>query len=137
MLRILMVAALVVASACPAAADVKAKFLGDKVYATDLGCQQLDAIAAGGDKNIETVPEFYTASGVTTWESHCVFTEIKETKPGLQWSTRMTCSSGDEDDNVKETITLDKATGAFEVTGAEENDARLLVPCSAPEPKFD
>jgi hypothetical protein len=121
----------------PAAAQTKAPFIGDKVYATVDGCVKLKAIAAGGDKNAGTVPEFLTAFGFGGWEESCAFTAIKEAMPGRAWDVAMNCFGGADEYASTERFEFDAATLAITVTEPVEKKSTVFLPCEAPAPTFD
>lgn len=115
-MRTIFVAVLIAAAAAPALAGVKAKFLGAATYATEEGCAKLKAIAAGGPKNISTVPETLTASGFSGWEFGCGFTSVKEVVKGKRWVVREACSEGAENWTATDTFVA-RGDGGFDVTG--------------------
>lgn len=77
-----------------AAADVVGTFVGPGTYATAEGCKKLEAIAAGGFKNVETVPETLTMQGFLGWEGACSFRSITEVEKGKKWKAAMDCHEG-------------------------------------------
>jgi hypothetical protein len=79
-------------SAGIAHAAVKGTFVGPGTYATEEGCKKLAALAAGGDKNVGTVPETLTEDGFETWEGACTFTSFTEKDKGRSWTARMACA---------------------------------------------
>ena len=79
-MRRLVVAALSVGACASAEAGASAYFLGTSVYATEEGCVKLKALAAGGPKNVGTVPETLTSQGFKSWEGGCAF----RLNPGAQ-----------------------------------------------------
>ena len=85
-------AVLAFASSAPAQAAVKGTFVGPGTYATEDGCKKLAAIAAGGDRNVSTVPETLTEDGFNTWEGACTFTSFTEKDKGHSWMARMACA---------------------------------------------
>lgn len=78
----------------PAAADVVGTFVGPGTYATAEGCKKLEAIAAGGFKNVETVPATLTMQGFLGWEGSCSFRSITEVEQGKKWKAAMDCHEG-------------------------------------------
>lgn len=80
----------------PARADVKGTFVGPGVYAMPGRCEKLDAIAKGGPRNVETVPETLTMDGFEGWEGACSFRSITEIETGKKWKASMDCHEGAE-----------------------------------------
>lgn len=93
-LHLAFVALFVLPAAAAAADGIKGTFIGDGTYATAEGCRKLAALAAGGDRNIETVPETLTADGFFGWEGGCTFASITEIEKGRKWKTRLHCVDG-------------------------------------------
>ncbi len=75
-------------------AEVKGTFIGPGTYATKDGCEKLAKIAAGGNKNVGTVPETLTVDGFIGWEGACTFRSITEKQPGKVWTAKMDCFEG-------------------------------------------
>ena len=94
-------ASLILAAAlAPALAEptvVRATFIGEGTYATADGCKKLAAIAAGGDRNVETVPETLTENGFEGWEGACTFTSFTEIEKDRKWKALMHCFDGAEE----------------------------------------
>lgn len=116
----------------PAAAqsEPKADFLGSATYATAEGCDKLKALAAGGDRNISTVPETLTASGFEGWEHSC---SIKSVKPGASnaWQVVTSCSEGESE--WDDTYVFEKSGAtSFKVKGDGEEEAQVYAVCDAP-----
>ncbi|MBK9079456.1 MAG: hypothetical protein WBP38_03325 [Hyphomicrobium sp.] len=78
-------------------AVVKGTFVGAGTYATDEGCKKLAALAAGGDKNVGTVPETLTEDGFEGWEGSCTFTSFTEIEKGKKWKVLMHCTDGPDE----------------------------------------
>jgi len=89
-------AGLLVCSA-PASAEVKGDFVGPGVYALPGRCDKVEALAKGGPKNVETVPETLTANGFEGWEGACTFRSITEIEPGKKWKASKDCHEGAEE----------------------------------------
>jgi hypothetical protein len=81
--------------AAPAlAGEVKGTFIGPGVYATPEGCAKWKAVEAGGDRNVETVPDVLSQDGFSGWEGACTFRSIIEMEPGKMWKASMDCHEG-------------------------------------------
>lgn len=107
--------ALVSAISMAGAAEIKGTFLGEGTYATKDGCEKLRKVAAGGDKNVETVPETLDETGFSTWEGSCSFKTITEKDKDRKWIAVMDCAEGDTEES--ETDTFEKMLdGAIKVT---------------------
>lgn len=94
------VVALLLATSFAAHADVavvKGTFVGPGTYATEEGCKKLAAIAAGGDKNVGSVPETFTEDGFEGWEGSCTFTSFTEIEKDKKWKALMHCIDGPEE----------------------------------------
>jgi hypothetical protein len=78
-------------------AVVKGTFVGPGTYATAEGCEKLAAIAAGGDRNVGSVPETLTEDGFLGWEGSCTFTSFTEIEKNKKWKALMHCSDGPEE----------------------------------------
>lgn len=118
----------------PAMADDAAAFLGTSTYATVEGCEKLKALAAGGDRNISTVPETLSSKGYTGWEHGCAFKSITESAPGKSWKVVTSCEEGEsqwEDTQVMEKV----GEGSFKVMGEGEEEATVYAVCDAPAAK--
>ena len=116
----------------PARAAVKGTFIGPGIYATQDGCEKLKALAAGGDKNVGTVPETLTEDGFSSWEGTCTFKSFTEKEKGRMWSAAMDCAEGateGPESDVFERI-LD---GSIKVTVM--NSATTLVRCDTDKGK--
>jgi hypothetical protein len=85
---------LALALAQPASAEVKGAFIGPGTYATDEGCKKLAVLAAGGDRNVGTVPETLTEDGFMSWEGGCTFTSFTEKEKGRIWTANLKCFEG-------------------------------------------
>lgn len=80
--------------AATARADVPGTFVGPGTYATPDGCKKLAAIAAGGFKNVDTVPMTLTTQGLLGWDASCSFRSISEVEPGKKWKAALDCHEG-------------------------------------------
>lgn len=81
----------------PASAEVKGDFVGPGVYALPGRCDKVEALAKGGPKNVETVPETLTVNGFEGWEGACTFRSITEIETGKKWKASMDCHEGAEE----------------------------------------
>ena len=119
----------IVASVCappPASAETKATFITG-TWATKDGCQKLVDIAAGGNRNVETVPEVLTADGFDGWEGSCTFKEIKEMSPGKVYDATLACGEGPEEWEENDTFVLTGGT----ITVTVDDEATVFVRCDA------
>lgn len=124
----LAILSILIAMAVPAYADMESMFIGEGTYASEEGCRKLAALAAGGDRNLGTVPETLTAEGFEGWEHRCTFTSISEKIEGRSWVAKMTCTEGDSED--ERTTTFEKLDGdRFKMTTDGETD--IYVRCGA------
>lgn len=132
-LRWAMLASLSLAPVAPALA-ASADFLSASTYATTDGCEKLKALAAGGDRNIATVPETLTSKGYSGWEHDCSFKSVSETEAGKSWKTVLSCAEGE---NEWEEVQVMTRTGeaTFEVKAEGESEATVYTVCDAPAPK--
>ncbi len=132
-MRIAAALAVCAALALPAVA-ADADFLGAATYATADGCSKLKALAAGGDRNISTVPETLTSKGYHGWEHDCSFKSVSETEAGKSWKVVLACEEGE---NVWEEAQVMTKTGeaTFEVKAEGESDATAYAVCDAPAAK--
>ncbi len=80
-----------------AAGEVKGDFIGPGVYAMQGRCEKLEALAKGGPKNVETVPETLSVNGFEGWEGACTFRSITEIEKGKKWQASMDCHEGGEE----------------------------------------
>ena len=114
-IKIVCAVALMLCSTRLAQAEVKGTFIGPGTYATKEGCAKLEKIAAGGNKNVGTVPEVLTVDGFLTWEGICTFRSFTEKEKGRVWSANMDCAEGITEE--AESDTFEKlADGSFKVT---------------------
>ena len=97
------------------AADVEAPFLGAAVYSTSQGCKKLQALAAGGPRNISTVPETLDRKGYHSWEGGCEIERIQQQVKGKRWLVALHCHEGPETQRQHETWEL-APDGALLVT---------------------
>lgn len=79
------------------AAAVKGTFVGPGTYATTEGCEKLAALAAGGDRNVDSVPWTLTEDGFLGWEGSCTFTSFTEIEKDKKWKALLHCSDGPEE----------------------------------------
>lgn len=114
-MRFLPALAVLTALGVPAFADVKGAFVGPGTYATKEGCEKLKALAAGADRNADTVPETLTENGFEGWEGACTFRSITEAEPGKKWTASMDCHEGAEE-GPESDIFERLADGAIKVT---------------------
>lgn len=137
MARTILTAVFFALAAAPAAADVKIPFIGATVYATKDGCEKLKALAAGGEKNVATVPEFLTEDRFGGWEGGCTFASLVETQAGKTWEVLKTCFEGEDETQSTDIFEFDASTGAISVTEKGQTTPTVFLPCDAPAPKFD
>jgi hypothetical protein len=132
---VIFVASLVLTTG-PAWAEQTASFLGDKTYATVEGCEKLKALAAGGDRNISTVPETLSAKGFDGWEHSCAFKSVTEQAAGKSWNVVSSCEEGES--QWDDTQVFEKADDkSFKVLGEGEEEATVYTVCDAPPAKKD
>ena len=113
--RVVLVILVMVAATRVAAAEQKGTFIGPGTYATKEGCAKLEKIAAGGNKNVGTVPDVLTVDGFLSWEGACTFRSFTEKEKGRLWSANMDCAEGITEE--AESDTFEKlADGSFKVT---------------------
>jgi hypothetical protein len=106
MIRVLLVAAFILATHAVAQADAKrtADFVGPGTYSPTTGCKKLEAIEKGdAAPNISTYPLTLTREGTRSWEGGCDFSSIREVKPNT-FEGKMQCSEGAE--TYQETVTF-------------------------------
>jgi len=117
-------------------AQETAAFLGAQTYATAEGCEKLKALAAGGDRNISTVPETLSAKGFDGWEHSCTFKSVAEAEAGKSWKVVSSCEEGES--QWDDTQVFEKASdGTFKVLGEGEEEATVYAVCDAPPAKKD
>lgn len=111
-----------------------AEFLGSSTFVTADGCNKLKALAAGGDRNISTVPETLTSQGYQGWEHGCGFKSVSEMEAGKSWKIVLSC---EESENEWEEAQVMTKTGeaTFEVKAEGESEATVYTVCDAPAPK--
>lgn len=132
------IAALAVLASAGAMAKPKqaATFLGSATYAMDGGCEKRRALAAGGPRNIGTVPETLTASGFDGWEGGCSFERITEVQKGKLYKAVLAC--GESADEWTETNTFALSDGGATVTVrvlGKEKKTSVFKRCDAPAAK--
>lgn len=116
------------------AQETTATFLGSATYATAEGCEKLKALAAGGNRNISTVPEVLSATGYQGWEHGCAFKTVTEADAGKSWKVVTSCEEGDS--QWDDTQVIEKTgEGTFKVTGEGEEEPTLYAVCDAPAAK--
>ena len=125
-----LVAAVLVCAANSAAADVQATFLGTATYATRAGCAKLKTLAAGTQRNLNTVPETLDAKGFMSWEGGCTIATINERVLGKAWTVQLKCSDGAEE-NVASIETWTKASDGSILVKDKGKSTRFFV-CAAP-----
>jgi hypothetical protein len=111
-----------------------ADFLGAATYATADGCSKLKALAAGGDRNISTVPETLTAKGYHGWEHDCAFKSVSQTQSGASWKVVISCEEGENTWDETQVISKTGET-TFEVKAEGEDEATVYAVCDAPPAK--
>jgi hypothetical protein len=127
-----LIAAVSVVVSTSALAAVKGTFIGPGTYATEEGCKKLAAIEAGGDKNVETVPDTLTEDGFKSWEGACTFTSFTEKDKGRSWTALMACA--EEAQEGTETDLFERLDdGKIKVTVMES--ATVLQRCDAEKGK--
>lgn len=107
---------------------LKATFIKG-TYAMQGRCEAWAAIEAGGDKNVETVPETLTEDGFSAWEGGCGFASIAEKVKGRRWVAEMAC--GDEAEEYKETDTFDLDPTTGHITVTVDGNKSVFVRCDA------
>ncbi len=132
-----LVTALVMASVAALApisalADVDAGFLGTTVYTTAADCPLYRAIAAGGPRNLNTVPETLSAKGYRSWEGGCRFTNIVERYKGRLWTVSMRCSEGATENLPRTEVWRKAADGSLTVTA--DKKPTVLIACTIEKP---
>ncbi len=113
----------------PASADGQRATFIDGVYAMEGRCEKVAALAAGGPKNVETVPETLSSEGFRSWEGGCDFISITEKEKGRVYEAQMSCVEGPEEWTQTDTFTIDAATGA--ITVAVDGDEHRFVKCGS------
>lgn len=106
--------------AVPAHADVQATFLGKTTYTTPSDCTKLKALAAGGPRNIATVPEVLTAKGYLSWEGGCTIKSYTERRSGRLWSVSLRCSEGAVENELRTEVWRKTDDGTLRVTHGRE-----------------
>lgn len=127
--------ATVLLTATAASAQETAAFLGTQTYATTEGCAKLKALAAGGDRNISTVPETLSSKGFDGWEHSCTFKSVTENEAGKSWKVVSSCEEGES--QWDDTQVFEKAGDTFKVLGEGEEEATVYAVCDAPPAKKD
>lgn len=102
MRRALLVSVAVMTAIVPARADLTADFLGEGVFGLKSDCAKLAKLAAGGPRNIQTVPETLTRNGYRSWEGACSITRIAPHRSLARYTVELKCSEGAEE-NMKRT----------------------------------
>lgn len=97
------------------AGDVTADFIAG-TYVIEGRCEKLAKIQAGGDKNVETVPETLTSNGFESWEGSCGFKSVKEKEKGRVWVAQMECFEEAEENEETDTFELDAKDQSIMVT---------------------
>jgi hypothetical protein len=128
--------AIVLTSGVPAvAADVEASFLGASVYTTPADCPLYKRLAAGGPRNLSTVPETLTAKGYKSWEGGCRFTNVVERYKDRIWTVSMVCGEGAIESQQRTEVWRRQPDGSLTVT--RDKTASSLMACAtekAPAP---
>jgi len=99
------------------------------IYALEGRCEKVAALAAGGPKTVQTVPETLTSEGFRSWEGGCDFVSIAEKEKGRVYEAQMTCVEGAEEWTETDTFTLDAAAGA--ITVSVDGDEHRFVKCGS------
>jgi hypothetical protein len=131
------VLASVLLSAHAAAAEVTAtplgqSVLGRSVYTTAKDCPLYKKLAAGGPRNLNTVPETLTAQGYRSWEGGCTFTNIVERYKGRLWTVSMRCSDGAIENRPRTEVWRKAADGA--ITVSADKTVTTLIACAIDKP---
>lgn len=120
------VTALLVASGA-AVAKEKAAFI-EGTYATQEGCDKLDALAGGKPRSVESVPDVLTSDGFKGWEGACEFTKVYEHEAGRVYIGLMFCGEGAT--LAPQTYAFIKGEdGSFEVAASGQDQPDLYVRC--------
>ena len=110
-----LMAALWVSPGPAAMAGETASFIAG-TYVMEGRCEKLAALAAGGPRNVETVPETLTAKGFDNWEGGCAFTSIQEKEKGRVWTAKLSCGQSADEWEETDTFELDPKDGSLKVT---------------------
>jgi hypothetical protein len=132
-MRKLIVTLVLLISSAPCAFAAEATFLGKATYATSQGCAQVAQLAAGRQRNLNSVPETLTAKGYLSWEGGCRFDKITPIVANRSWVVTTSCSEGAEE-NVKSTETWTKAADGSIMVNAGGKKTRFVA-CAAPKAK--
>lgn len=111
-----------------AAEGPRAAFI-DGVYAMEGRCAVWAALEAGGQRNIDTVPETLTADGFKSWEGGCIFESLTEKEKGRLYEGRMHCSEGLDEWTETDTFAVDAAARSITVT--VEGKSSRFVKCDS------
>lgn len=103
-------------------------------YATEEGCQKLQALAAGTQPSLETVPDTLTANGFKSWEGSCEFTKIYEHEPGKVFLGLMFCVEGQTLTPVN-FVFVKNDDGSFEVAATGQDAPEQFKRCAAGQGK--
>ncbi len=122
-------------AAMPAVLEAKesASFL-QGTYSTEEGCQKLQALAAGTQPSLETVPDTLTPNGFKSWEGTCEFTKIFEHEPGKVYLGLMFCTEGESMTPVN-FVFVKNDDGSFEVAATGQEAPEQFKRCAAGEEK--
>ena len=111
----------------PAAAEaVTANFISG-TYAMEGRCEKLAKIKAGGDQNVETVPETLTSDGFNSWEGGCSFLSLEEKTKGRVWIAKMACVQEAEEFDETDTFELNPEDHSIKVT--VDGDVSKYIRC--------
>ncbi len=108
--------------------NVRADFIAG-VFAKEGLCKKVEAIEAGGPKNIDTVTETLTAEGFRSWEGNCNFETITEKEKGRSYEAKMKCIEGPEEWTETNTFDLDPSGNA--ITVWIEGEKHQYVKCGS------
>jgi hypothetical protein len=108
--------------------DVRADFISG-VFAKEGLCKKVEAIEAGGPKNIDTVTETLTPDGFRSWEGNCDFVTITEKEKGRSYEAKMQCIEGPEEWTETNTFDLDPSGSA--ITVWIEGEKHQYVKCGS------
>ncbi len=113
----------------PASADGKRADFISGVFAKEGLCGKVEAIEAGGPKNIDTVTETLTADGFRSWEGNCDFETITEKEKDRSYEAKMRCIEGPEEWTETNTFDLDPSGSA--ITVWIEGEKHQYVKCGS------
>jgi hypothetical protein len=116
------------ASAPAASAQQTATFLDGPYTMSAQACAKLKALAAGGPRNINTVPWHVLRTGISHWEGSCGYRRITERKKGVEWRIDAVCQEGPR--RSREIYTwVRRGDGQFDVTLKGQRKAVRYTRC--------